>query len=643
MRKHIQLFLFLIFCAALINPVFGQHKQFKKGPYKNILTDFTLTMSDGTILDCSKFMPSGSPPSGGWPAMIFCHGFGGTKEDVISEAEDLASNGYFTMCYSMRGQGESTGKTNLISTTEMYDFVAVVNYVKSQANVNTQKVGAIGGSQGGTIPLMAACYNPGIIRCIISDVSSPEFATSWIENKSVKMTLLWSLSYDASIANYTNQVKAYRNWILGDTPAYWDSIAYYMPLNRDFLNKIGQSTTPTFISTVWQDKFFNSYGWMKSFPGMTNPYRVYMGTFDAHGADADQDESDNRDAMTADWMDYYLGGVENGVTDSVRYVYASSTYPRTTDGWTWKRFYSPTWPPAGTQNINFYFHPNGIINNVVNSTSPDTVGFLNDIRDTTLTMTTAVNYEFTGSTFNSKFVKTQLIFETAPLITQSRLIGTPMVNIHYKPARDVAQFNLQIYEIKSGTTPYLISRCNYTDRKVTPGVIKQLTFYGTSHSHIFQAGSKIRVVVTNLDNITNDPFLRTNPYVLPSLKKGRNIIYMNAANPTFIQLPLIGYTVGITKISSEVPDRITLGQNYPNPFNPETNIKFSIPANYGGENVRLAVYDIQGKEVQVLVNQNLSAGEYAVKFDGKNISSGVYFYSLSVKDYKDTKRFVLVK
>jgi hypothetical protein len=218
-----------------------------------------------------------------------------------------------------------------------------------------------------------------------------------------------------------------------------------------------------------------------------------------------------------------------------------------------------------------------------------------------------------------------------------------MVNIHYKPARDVAQFNLQIYEIKSGTTPYLISRCNYTDRKVTPGVIKQLTFYGTSHSHIFQAGSKIRVVLTNLDNITNDPFLRTNPYVLPSLKKGRNIIFMNAANPTYIQLPLIGYTVGITKISSEVPDRISLGQNYPNPFNPETNIKFSIPAYYGGNNVRLAVYDIQGKEVQVLVNQNLPAGEYAVKFDGKNISSGVYFYSLSVNDYKDTKRFVLVK
>ena len=643
MQKYLHLFLLLLLCVVFVNPVCSQSKHVKRGGYMSVKSDFTLTMSDGTVLDCSKFTASGTPPSGGWPAMIFCHGFGGTKDDVIADAEDLASNGYFTMCYSMRGQGESTGFTNLISTTEMYDFVAVVNYVKAQSNINVNKVGAIGGSQGGTIPMMAACYNPGIIKCIIADVSSPEIGTSWIENKSVKMSLLWSLSYDNSIANYNNQVRAYRSWILADTPAKWDSLAYYVPLNRDFLNKVGQNTSSLFVSSVWQDKFFNPYGYIKAIPSMTAPYRMYMGTFDAHGADADVDESDNRDAMTTDWVDYWLGGISNGVTDSVKFIYAASKYPRNSTGWTWKRYYSAIWPPAGTQNYNFYFHPNGTLTNLANYMTPDTVGFLNDIKDTTLTMTEAVNYEFTGSVFNTKFGKTQLIYETAPLVTEARMVGTPMVNIHYKPARDIAQFNLQIYEIKSGTTAYLINRANYTDRKVTPGVIKQLTFYGTSHSHIFQAGSKIRIVLTNLDNISNDPFLRTNPYVLPSLRKGRNIIYMNASNPTYIQLPLIGYTVGITPISSNIPDKISLEQNYPNPFNPVTNIKFSIPEKYNGKNVKLVVYDIKGQEVSVPVNQNLNAGEYLVKFDGTGISSGVYFYSLSVNDFRETKRFVLVK
>src|SRR5664279_655968 len=168
------------------------------------------------------------------------------------------------------------------------------------------------------------------------------------------------------------------------------------------------------------------------------------------------------------------------------------------------------------------------------------------------------------------------------------------------PGTNIAQFNLQVYEIKSGTTPYIVGRSNYTDRNVTPGVLKQLSFYGTAFSHIFQSGSKIRVVITNLDNIPNDPFLRTNPYVLPSLKRAYNRIYTNSANPTYIQLPLINYVdVGINPVSSEVPSEIKLFQNFPNPFNPVTNIKFSIPEKYSGSMAKLIVYDVNGRVVSV--------------------------------------------
>jgi len=601
-------------------------------------------MSDGAILDATKFIPDGTPPAGGWPAMIFCHGYGGSKADNLTYAEDLATQGYFTITYSMRGQGASTGLSNLMSTTEMNDFVAFVNYTKAQPNVNTQRVGAIGGSQGGTMPFMAACYYPGILRCIISDVSSPEFATSWIENNSVKMTLLWTVSYDNTIARYNPLVTAFRNWILADTPAKWDSLKYYMPINRDFMNKVGQNTTPILISTVWQDKFFNPHGFLKAIYNMTSPYRLYCGTFNAHGADADADEEDYHSQITSDWIDYYLGDVENGVQDSVKFIYAASKYPRSGGFWTWNRFSSPQMPPVGTENINFYLHPNGLLNNNVNTIYPDTVSFLNDVRDNTLTMNEAVNYEFTGSVFNTKFVKTQINFETPVLAANTRMIGTPYVNIHYMPSTTIAQFNLQIYEVKSGTTPFLIGRANYTDRNLTPNVTKQLSFYGTSFSHTFQAGSKIRVVLTNIDNISNDPFLRTNPYVLPSLKRGYNRIYMNAANPTYIQLPLIGYVnVSVNPISSEVPKNIELMQNYPNPFNPSTTIKFAISEKYSGKNAIMKVYNINGQEIQTLMNDKLKAGTYEIKFDGSNLPSGIYFYTLKTGDYSETKKLMLIK
>ncbi len=650
MNKSIRVFLSLIISFSIISTVSSQHKRFQKGDYPATQTDFTLTMSDGTILDCTKFTASGTPPAGGWPAMVFCHGYGGSKDEMLTEAEDLCSNGYFTICYSMRGQGESGGLSNLISTTEMYDFVAIVTYVKAQSGINVNKVGAIGGSQGGTIPLMAVCYNPGLLRCVISDVGSTELGSDWVGNKSVKMTLLWTLSYDNTIARYNNQVKAYRNWILEDTPAKWDSLNYYMPLNRDFSNKIAQNTTPLFISTVWQDKFFNTYTYLKNVYSFANPYRFYMGTFDAHGADNVNAENNYHDNATTNWVDYYLGAINNGAPDSVRFTYASSSYPRNSNKWTWRRFNTNTWPPAGVTDWKFYFHPTVVsgstylINNKVHTTLPDTLNLLNDIKDASLTMTEAVNYEFTGTVFGTKFGKTQLIFETNPLVADARMIGTPYVNLHYIPSANIAQFNLQIYEIKSGTTPFIVGRANYTDRNVTPGALKQLGFYGTSFSHIFQTGSKIRVVITNIDNITNDLFLRTNPYVLPSLKRANNRIYTNAANPSYIQLPLINYVdVGINPISTEVPANIELFQNYPNPFNPVTNIKFSIPEKYQGSNVKLIIYDIKGQEIKTLVNENLNTGVYETRFEGSGFSSGVYFYSLSVKDYKETKRLLLVK
>jgi len=98
--------------------------------------------------------------------------------------------------------------------------------------------------------------------------------------------------------------------------------------------------------------------------------------------------------------------------------------------------------------------------------------------------------------------------------------------------------------------------------------------------------------------------------------------------------------IGIQNISTETPSSYSLGQNYPNPFNPVTNVKFSI---INAEQVKLIVYDIQGREVQTLVNERLKAGTYEVKFDGNMLNSGVYFYKLSTEGFTETKKMLLIK
>ncbi len=104
----------------------------------------------------------------------------------------------------------------------------------------------------------------------------------------------------------------------------------------------------------------------------------------------------------------------------------------------------------------------------------------------------------------------------------------------------------------------------------------------------------------------------------------------------------IKYSVNtaIEPISNIIPDNFSLSQNYPNPFNPMTKIKFDIPKAF---NTKLAVYDILGKEVAVLVNDNLKPGSYEVELNSADLPSGTYFYRLVTDGFTETKKMTLIK
>ncbi len=89
-----------------------------------------------------------------------------------------------------------------------------------------------------------------------------------------------------------------------------------------------------------------------------------------------------------------------------------------------------------------------------------------------------------------------------------------------------------------------------------------------------------------------------------------------------------------------VPDKFSLSQNYPNPFNPATKIDYELPFD---ANVSLVIYDISGKEIAVLVNENKQAGYYTTDFNASNLSSGIYVYMIKAGNFKMTKKMAVVK
>jgi hypothetical protein len=97
---------------------------------------------------------------------------------------------------------------------------------------------------------------------------------------------------------------------------------------------------------------------------------------------------------------------------------------------------------------------------------------------------------------------------------------------------------------------------------------------------------------------------------------------------------------GVEGNTTTIPKDYQLYQNYPNPFNPVTSIKYDVPKS---SLVKLKVYDITGKLVDELINQEMEAGAYEVNWNGTNYASGVYFYKFESGDYTKVMRMVLIK
>jgi hypothetical protein len=101
-----------------------------------------------------------------------------------------------------------------------------------------------------------------------------------------------------------------------------------------------------------------------------------------------------------------------------------------------------------------------------------------------------------------------------------------------------------------------------------------------------------------------------------------------------------GTLVFVEDESLLIPSEFNLSQNYPNPFNPSTIIAYSIPQR---SNVSLKIYDVLGKEIATLIDEQKEMGLYEIKFDASKLSSGVYIYSIQAGDYLESRKMMLMK
>ncbi|MBI2428327.1 MAG: choice-of-anchor B family protein [Ignavibacteriales bacterium] len=140
--------------------------------------------------------------------------------------------------------------------------------------------------------------------------------------------------------------------------------------------------------------------------------------------------------------------------------------------------------------------------------------------------------------------------------------------------------------------------------------------------------------------------ISTNPFVTGTDKMKMRFVARDGGAATAFEVAVDDVEFGdnlqlsVEPIHGSVPSHFSLSQNYPNPFNPTTTINYSIPHN---GMVSLKIFDLLGKEAATLVESQQEVGSYSVTFDGSDLSSGIYFYTLRSGAFSETKKLVLTK
>ncbi len=188
-------------------------------------------------------------------------------------------------------------------------------------------------------------------------------------------------------------------------------------------------------------------------------------------------------------------------------------------------------------------------------------------------------------------------------------------------ANDIACDNQGNVYVTGGSPTVNTSWDFYTIKYNSSGGLVWSRRYAAPNSNSFDIA--IRIKIDSLNHV-----------YIAGTGNGQGFVNPDLINIKYSQI------IGINKISTEISKSHSLSQNYPNPFNPNTVISFQLPVN---NFVTLKVYDMLGREISTLINEQLKPGTYEIDWDASGFPSGVYFYKIIANDYSDTKKMILIK
>ena len=605
--KFTPYFLLILFCASIVQA-------------QNIKTvDTLLVMSDGKKLDAVYVYPDTPPPPTGYPSLVIVHGFGGSKEKA--QAQNYARQGYFSVAYSVRGQGASEGVFDFFTSPRIRgDLQQVIDFTKGMTGVNTDRLGVVGGSQGGIHAWAAAAFNMGV-RCVVSIVANGRFEEDFTQNNSIN----WLFSF--TIQNSGSRVRFAP--VITDTiiPALRNdnfAIINELALSSSTKHLETSVTTPTMILVSYYDEYFNPTAALRQFNRIPAPKKIMLWAA-GHGASKDASISASVNLAAAQWLEYWLkdnqslasiaspdGAVvmfDQATLKAVNYALKDSA----------KWLAPPSQLPPDMLKKRFYFSQNGFD---VASSSTDGQKVCSFVLGTGTTPTT---------------------FRTAPFAEDTRLagcIGSASFVANSNAAK--YQMNLHLFDVDpSKGTSLPLTKGHYEIRGNDPAVRDQITYELQSVAHTIKTGHVIEARLTGGVGLLPKAEEFGNITTPPSMN-GSDSLFFGPNQSAYIDLYFIDPFATSVR-TPNAPSTLSLEQNYPNPFTEQTSIRFRVNANAEHSPVTLKIVNNLGQVVSTLLQEQLAPGMYEALFRSTDLPQGMYRFVLENGVERISKSMVLVR
>jgi len=302
-------------------------------------TEVSLAMDDGVSLAGTLFLPGGTPPPGGWPALLLLHGLGATRASMAPIATgSFVPHGYAVLAYDARGHGESGGLVSLDGPREITDLRAVFERLKARDDVSDTQIGAMGFSYGGGAVLRAAVEG--------------------VPFKALVPTITWTNLYGALLPqNHAKSggvagfLQSVQRWDPGVYALAQDAIASRnlkevepFAAARSTVNGLPSLATPTFFMQGRRDFAFDISQALAGYRAVKGPKRLYIGDLGHAPAANPESEKPHYVAEARLWFDRWLKNEPNGIDTRPRVELAP-------DPWTGKTYSYAAPPPTTTLTL----------------------------------------------------------------------------------------------------------------------------------------------------------------------------------------------------------------------------------------------------------------------------------------------------